>query len=105
MILWEQKITPEVRTALEKLCEPHSESCPPDRPYPSTELYMLFQHRICPAFGNSIFSLPYDFVISVRERVIPSLPEDQQKDVLAIGTAMQPFVAEDLEFIRKMYHW
>lgn len=106
----EHKITPAVRTALEKMCEPHSVHCPPDRPYPTTELYTFFRGTplgggICHVRGQSIFSFPYDVVMRVRESIIPALPEARRKDVLAIGTAMQPFVADDLAFIRQTYHW
>ncbi|MBI2663419.1 hypothetical protein HYX15_02695 [Candidatus Woesearchaeota archaeon] len=82
----------------------------PDRPYPETELYILFKGPfgsggICPVLMRSAFSLPQELVLKVQRELIPLLSEAEKRDIKGIGKSMRKYISKDLGFIRETYHW
>jgi hypothetical protein len=102
-------LTPRIKSDLEKMLA--FTFAPYDRGegyYPVSELYEFFNSPfigICQAGAHSIFSLPYDLVMKVRNKTLPSLSEEEQKDILGIGKCMRKYIDEDMKDIGKTYHW
>jgi hypothetical protein len=104
-----KKLTPLIQLSLDKMLE--FIFVPYDRGegyYPSSELYDFFSSPyigICQAGAHSIFSLPYDLVMKVQNKTMPSFSEQEQKDIEGIGKEMRKYIDADIKDIGKTYHW
>lgn len=105
------KLNPKIREVLDSLCEYHLESpTGPDGSFLETKLYNHFKGRcggygICQLPTSSSFSLPQDLVIEVNRQILPSLSNEERRDILGIGKSMREYVDRDLEFMAQTSHW
>jgi len=104
------RLNPKISKAINEMVKPEwHRPGGPDRPYCSTRLYDLFMGHwgsgICNVIMDSIFTLPYETVLKIENKVMPSLTETEKRDVRGIGKSMARFVDEDLRFINKTYMW
>ena len=104
------KVNPKIRDAIQEMVKYHWVYVPdPGDNYPTCGLYQDFKDfcgtGICPISMQSTFSLPYDLVKRVSEKVIPSFSNAERKSVEGIGDGMRRFIEEDLEYIKEHYYW
>jgi len=105
----DKKLAPKIKKALEKMVECYVIN--PgwyDRPYTYTDLYNLYKGPfigICEVSSHSTFSLPYDLVMKVNNKTMPSFSEEERKDIQGIGKAMRKYIDKDIETIEKTYLW
>lgn len=67
----------------------------PDGSYVTTSLYQYLQ-CLYPGVLSSIFSLTQASVYGTQKRVMPSLPEEERRDIEEIGKLMRKYINNDL---------
>ena len=104
-----KKLDVDIASAVVELVKPKLQHEPRECSYWDTEVYAHFKGDwgcgICPVMMQSTFSLPQETVYRVKNKILPALSDLQRRDIAGIGISMMPFIAEDLKFIHKNYHW
>ena len=105
-----KKIDPRVKNAIIKMVHYRRiDPSGPDRPYPNTELYDYFKSPwgvgFCHVTMRSTFSLSYEVINDIENKFLPLLSEPERRDIEGIGKCLKKYIHEDLEYIKKQYHW
>ena len=105
MTLAKKRLDPGIDADIRELVDTHWESDCCGESGPENLLFSYFVNCICTNLGRSTFETPYSEIQNIRSKILPSLPAAERRDIEGIGTAMRPFIREDLKFIWKTYHW
>lgn len=68
-------------------------------------LYTYYKLSICQSWMVSTFSFSVEFINKVKKDIIPSLEPETLKHCKAIARIMKKYVKQDIELIKRRYHW
>ncbi len=101
-----KKVAPKIESTITNMVKYYYiDPTGPARPYPRTKLYHCFEAYVERLAYHSTSPLMERQILKVKEEIMPSLSESEQKSIIGISEEMRKYVEGDLKFIGKRYHW
>jgi len=91
----------DISETLYELMHSYQEN-PPFGSY-NTSLYNILENeiekRFFQSYNGETYSMLQEFISQIKEDIIPTFSEEQQRDILGIGNCMRKYIVEDLEYL------